>query len=283
MLNFSPESCLKRAHAQLEINAAENDRYACLELRQCLESLAYRKLKAYRLRVPQSLISKWQPVQIISTITELEPNSQYDSETAFFSEDKDGKPVKHLMTISQKEITAKFINKRYHKLGYYLHTPTVEKEKKKFNQKRFYEYLLKLGKELDVYASQNSYGTFANTLNLECKYCGHLTDRNTESLLVGSVVECFNTQCRAQYIIEAINDNVYSYKPYEAEIKCDCGKSNFLPGHQISVGSRLTCWNCEAKYHFSKVWKVEKITRNVEQIGRSEKHDLGMDTRRIHD
>jgi len=114
MLNFSPESCLKRANAQLEINTAANDRYACLELRQCLESLAYKKLKAYRLRVPQSLISKWQPVQIISTITELQPNSQYDSETAFFSEDENGNPARHLLTICQKEITAKFISKRYH-------------------------------------------------------------------------------------------------------------------------------------------------------------------------
>lgn len=259
MIDYSPEECLQRAIAQLEKDTEVYDRYACLELRQCLESLAYKKLKSYKLRVPQELITQWKPVQIISILTELEPLSQYDSQTAIYREDANGKPEKHIMTISQKEITSKFISKRYHKLGYYLHSPTVEKENKKTNYKRFHNYLVRLSKELEVYAKQNTYCTIANTLTVECKYCNQTTIRNTETLSVGTVIECFNQNCRAKYIIESIDNNIFSYKPSESEVKCDCGKSNFLPTHKIQEDSLLTCWNCGAKFQFSKVWKVEKI------------------------
>lgn len=105
-MNYSPKECLERANIQVKLNTMISDRYACLELRQCIEALAYSKLKAYKDRIPSSLLSKWQPGQAIKILSELEPDSKKNSKTTICSEKNDNSERKHVVTFEQKEITA---------------------------------------------------------------------------------------------------------------------------------------------------------------------------------
>ena len=245
--------------SQLKINTEEADRYACLELRQCIESIAYKKLKAYEKRVPRELFSKWQPAHVISALTELEPNSDLDSKTSIFKEDSDGKPKKHVLTFVQKEITSKFIKRRYHKLGSYLHIPTISEQSKVINKQRFHNYLIKLASELDEYAKATTYSTVASTMTIECSECKEKTIRNSKSLNEGDIVKCFNPQCKAQYVLEGIGKNTFKYRLNQAEVSCDCGEIIYIHVHRIKENAHVVCGNCKEKYLFQKRWQVAKI------------------------
>lgn len=258
-MDFSPKACLDRANTQLDLNTEEADRYACLELRQCIEAIAYKKLKAYVNRIPQELITKWQPAHVIAVLTELEPDSDLDSKISIFQENSDGMPEKHILTFEQKEITAKFINKRYHKLGYYLHAPTISDQSKKTNTQRFHNYLEKILGELSEYAKATAYSTVASTMSIDCSECHQKIIRNTKSLKEGSIIKCFNPECRAQYILEEINGKTFKYKIYQAELSCDCGEKIYIHVHRIKENSHVVCSKCGAKYTFSKRWTVTKF------------------------
>lgn len=85
-IDHSPVACLNRATNQLSNNDDASDRYACLELRQCLEALTYKKLSAYANRVPQELFQTWQPAQVIELLSKLEPNSISDRAFTIYKE-----------------------------------------------------------------------------------------------------------------------------------------------------------------------------------------------------
>lgn len=258
-MEFSPRKCLERANAQLALNTEETDRYACLELRQCIETLAYKKLKAYVNRIPTDLLSKWQPAHVIAILTELEPDSEFDSNISIYQENPSGEPEKHIFTFKQKEITARFIRKRYHKLGYYLHAPTVADQSKHTSDKKFHSYLEKLAQELNEYVKATTYSTIASIMSFDCGHCKQKIARNTRSLQKGCVVSCFNPQCQAQYIIEEIDNNSFKYRLKQAELVCECGKVTFIPFHLIKENSYAFCEVCGGKYLFRKRWHVAKV------------------------
>lgn len=258
-MEFSPRTCLKRANIQLAINTEEADRYACLELRQCIEAIAYKKLKAYEKRVPDLLFSKWQPAQVMAVLTELEPDSDLDSKISIYQENTAGEAEKHILTFEQKEISVKFINKRYHKLGSYLHVPTISDQSKETNANRFHDYLLKLSSELEKYAKAIMYSTIATTTSLDCNECHQKIIRNTKSLHKGSIIKCFNPQCQAQYVLENISDNTYSFKLNQAEVSCECGEVIYIHAHRIKENSHVVCGKCGEKYIFQKRWQVAKL------------------------
>ena len=258
-MEFSPSTCLKRANVQLAINTEEADRYACLELRQCIEAIAYKKLKAYEKRVPDLLFSKWQPAQVIAVLTELEPDSDLDSKNSIYQENTAGEAEKHILTFEQKEISVRFIKKRYHKLSSYLHAPTISDLSKEKDAKRIHNYLIKLFIELEEYAKSTAYTTIDTIIALDCTECQQKIMRNTKSLHKGSIIKCFNPQCQAQYLLENIDDT-YSIKLNKAEFSCECGEVVSVSAHRLKENSHVACSKCGEKYIFLKRWCAGKLT-----------------------
>jgi hypothetical protein len=254
MIDYSPKACLKRTNEQLVINSETTDRYACLELRQCIEALAYKKLRAYENRLPQSIFDTWQPQQVISFLTELEPNSELDKKVVISRQNFDGQKSEPICSFNQKEITAKFISKRYHKLGSYLHTPIKPKE---ITSKKLHDYLVKLASELTEYVNTTTYSTLAITTNFDCIECEQKICRNVASLKDGDIVKCFNNNCQAQHIVEYDGD-LLKFELHQAKFECDCSGMIFISSHKIKENGWVACSNCGAKYIFSMGWQVEK-------------------------
>ena len=259
MVDYSARACLERAQQQLALNTDLADSYACLELRQCIEAISYKKLKAYKVRAPEELFSKWQPAQVIGMLTELEPLSDVDCRISIFEEVSQGNPCRPVLTFDQKEISAKFINKRYHKLGHHLHAPTISDRSKTDDPSRFHRYLLKLADELAEYVNATAYCTIAQTISIDCQECSQKIVRNVRSLKVGNTVICFNLQCLAQYVIEDIKDNSFTYRLSQTMIQCECEEEIWIPVHLIKENSHVVCHKCGSKFLFSKRWQYTKI------------------------
>ncbi len=255
MVDYSPKECLKRANEQLAINSAITDRYAALELRQCIEAIAYEKLAAYRNRMPKVLFEKWEPIQVIKRLTELEPESKLDKQVSISREDSDGNPTEKICSFNQKEITVKFINDRYHKVGNWLHVPL--KSTVIDNAKR-HDDLVTLAEELVKYVDVSMYSTIAHVIVFDCTECKSHIIRNSASLNNGDFIECINENCRAKYLIESDGDTFRSIL-VKSEFDCDCGKKISLPFHKIREDLTVKCSNCKAQYNLSMTWQAVKI------------------------
>jgi hypothetical protein len=57
---------LDAAHRLPESGDSASLRYACLELRMCIEALAYDRLQAYLPEVPNSVMKKWTPRHVLA-------------------------------------------------------------------------------------------------------------------------------------------------------------------------------------------------------------------------
>lgn len=68
-LRHSACECLAHAREMTAQNQAVATRYACLELRQAIEYLAYQQLDAYLREVPDDAMRKWTPCEVMRTIS----------------------------------------------------------------------------------------------------------------------------------------------------------------------------------------------------------------------
>ena len=129
-IRYDQRATLARAKDLLATNSEEDLRYACLELRMCIEAICYEKLKSYQKQIPEELLETWQPQKVVESLLEYDPDIELDFSLAIFREDEDGKPEEIPSFVGEhKAITLKFIKRSYHKLGYYLHVPTIAQQK----------------------------------------------------------------------------------------------------------------------------------------------------------
>ena len=77
---FSKHACYNRARSLLNAGDDSLLRYACLELRCCIEAITYDKLNTYKARLPSSLMDEWRPSKAIKALLQLEPDAIEDAE-----------------------------------------------------------------------------------------------------------------------------------------------------------------------------------------------------------
>jgi hypothetical protein len=253
-IDYSPAGCLGKASSQLSKDDEIADCYACLELRQCLEALAYKKLSAYSSRVPQELFQTWQPVQVIELLSELEPDSLSDRAFAIYKEPRSEHP-EPVLSFKQKEITAKFISKRYHKLGHYLHVPTISEASKAISP-RFHSYLSKLRDELAEYVRSTTYCSLARIVQFNCFVCNRLIIRNVQSIKDGDLVACFKMECKAMHRSKLLEGGELTFSLHQSSFACDCGFTIFMNTHRLREGTHVRCQSCDKKYSFEREWVV---------------------------
>jgi hypothetical protein len=125
-LRHKARECLARAKALLARDEITTTRYACLELRQAIEYLAYQQLEAYLNEVPDDTMRKWQPREVIAQMREADPNAEKTSTIAIGKEDTPGEPSKDMKVLGEdRRFTLKWANSSHNTLGNFLHAPTL--------------------------------------------------------------------------------------------------------------------------------------------------------------
>lgn len=90
MRNYYKTECLKRAKQLLDEGSYDSLIYASLELRQCIESIIYEKLDAYKKYVPGVVFQKWQPNHALKTLLYFEPDAEQSMKLAIAPESSPG-------------------------------------------------------------------------------------------------------------------------------------------------------------------------------------------------
>ncbi|CAG0975554.1 hypothetical protein ANRL3_01782 [Anaerolineae bacterium] len=242
-------ACLQFAKELVFKNDEASAKYACLELRFCIEYITYSQLQIYLDEVPDSTMRKWTPRQVISDLLTVDPDA--DTSVVSFAgiQEASGMPASNMDALGEdRRFSLKWANKQHNALGNFLHAPTLHqiaagdtptKEKMLQKAREVIDEIEQILASQLFNAKLNFYcGTF------ECKFCKAEVKYGAENINKGMVV-CSN--CKGNYDLALAEENRITIRPKEVTYKClSCKNLNTIGFHLMYLDNILTCTNCDA-------------------------------------
>jgi hypothetical protein len=237
--------CLDRAKAQA-LNPS-SFRYACLELRFCIEFLVIGRLQAYLDEVGDEALRKWTPKDIINEILTVDPHGDKSVSVSLGIHLPSGLPIGELKPLGEdRRFNMKWANKSYNTLGNFLHAPTLEQlEAGKDPEVTVVEKRVgAIIEELDAVLASPIYNVnFGNFFQLKCECCGTDIKRRADSIPKSGVM-CPNRACRAIYDVKKIESG-FSYVIKTVHWYCTCGHGIYFPHNRPGLlNSVFDCQGC---------------------------------------
>ena len=235
-------------------------RYACLELRQCIEAIAYKKVLTYRKFIPESKLNTWQPKQVFNFLEKIDPLSTEDYTFRMCQQEPDGSLGDIVIVVNHKTLKNNHFYKYYNKLGSYLHTPTLAQ------QPTYSEDIIKLQKFIvEVVEDLRSLvecrfdSDFGMVFKVECESCQEIIYLRKESLSVNSVFSCSKAECQTQYHVQKIDENDnFIVTPRQFLLPCSCGKTNSINIRNHRESYSLIC-GCGKNHLLQKAWYYQEL------------------------
>jgi DNA-directed RNA polymerase subunit RPC12/RpoP len=253
------DSHLERARELLAKGGPDNLRYACLELRFCIEMLAYEQIELHEKELPEEVFRIWQPKRVIEEILLVDPDADKDSTLAIGIEGPNGEPAKEFFLLGRSwALTPRFIRANYHKLGSFLHAPSFERVRHgPFDFQPLKAFLEKLLPELERLCTSQSRHNLGMFSTFTCTECKNPVVRNTKSLKADSIVVCPKADCKARYTVEGFNTPVPLYHLIQAHYDCPaCRTRNHVPQHKLEHGITIRCVKCSKRVAVRRAWEI---------------------------
>ncbi len=267
-MNLHKRSCLKRARSLVADPKPESLRYACLEIRYCVEAIAYEKLRLYEKNIPKGVLEIWQPRKVIDVLEEYDPLVNQSYTLRIWSEKPSGERDKLVFSGEHKTLSPAILKKHYNKLGGYLHVPTPAQVTNRNNTgdsalKDYLEVLIQL---LEASCNNTFDSNIAEVVNFECQQCGQPIIRNKDGLEKNPSATCLSENCQAQHDVYQ-EEGQYYIRLRQAEFICpDCQTTNYLPFHQMEEGSRLSCVECDSQYVIDRRWVCVRVQTKKDKV-----------------
>lgn len=261
MYSFDKYDCYDRAKQLLKDDDIASSRYACLEIRQCIEAIAYEKVKMYQKYIPINELNTWQPKKIFDFLENLNSLSTKDFELSVFEQDEEtGEIGRKIFTGRHKTLKSYHLKKIYNKLGSYLHTPTINKQNEySRNLKNLKAFLLEVMEELEPIIDSNIDSNLGSLIKFNCKICKYENYIFKNKLTNNPIyVNCINDDCNASYKFWVDKKNEIQNELNAYEVKCACGKEVplLMPDDKDEWG--YSC-ECGLKYEFVKQWLYRQL------------------------
>lgn len=254
---INKHSCLDRAEALLLKNDEISLRYACLELRFCIEFICYEKLKIDYADLPKNIENEWNPKIIIEILSELNPFSSTDYSINLIMEDS---PI-NLCTVKAMPIS--FIKEHYYKLGKYVHAPNLKDQKNnKINLKELSTYLSSLVEKLKEHRYTGNSSLFYKII-FTCQNCQSPIVRNETYIEDNQTLRCFNPACKTEYIVKKDENGIF-INMQSLPFNClNCQSAGLIAKHDIEtkllkIGNHANyyCPECKQKHVFVNTIQV---------------------------
>lgn len=245
---------LERARQLLASGDPESLRYCCLELRVCIELIAYERLDIFEKELPLGF-EKWQPREVVDALVDCDPDADKDFTMRVGLEGPAGEPPTRMMTVgTYHALTRQFVQRRYHKLGSYLHAPTyaqVKAHTEPVPDKQFLEETLR---EVERLCSSTVASNFGSKVTLVCQDCGTTIVRNTAALKRDGRLTCLEPSCKAVYGVEGLDTPAPLFRMERVDFACACGATVFVGRHRLRDGLRISCHGCHRTIAVSRPW-----------------------------
>jgi len=265
MAHYDMWSCLERARDLLSTAGDGCLRYACLELRFCIEAIVYAKLDVYSSYVPAAIFEKWQPNHAMKMLLQFEPEAGEDFTLYVSPESEPGIPTGNWTCLGQHNaLKLSWLNRNYNKLGSYLHVKMGNKEVRETS-----EELSAIRKDIEAILSEveravNSDivgATLAPRIQFKCQACEEISLVNIEVLRKAGRAPCISPQCGAEYVASE-DETGWGFKLAMTSFKClKCERTSFLENQHVDVGKRFRCKHCGEVHRIAAgQWSYERVT-----------------------
>ncbi|WP_156327414.1 hypothetical protein [Pseudomonas sp. NBRC 111128] len=244
---------LTRAKALLDLAEPSSLKYAYLELRFCLEVMAYRQLRQYGEVIPARLMKEWKADQIIRLLASFDPSSDQSGEISFSLDGPESGEWKALG--SSEVISWRKFRKYYNKLGSYLHASKVPEE----STSAPIGEVQSIVSELERVEKSSLIFALKILVHADCPQCGERIFMAEHEFSSKDLVYCRNNKCNAlfQKQINELGEKIIT--PIDiVSIKCDCGLA--VPLQLDNLLAPIYCEACSQGYRvdlaFSKHYRI---------------------------
>ena len=244
-------TCLRRAGDLISTKSLTSLRYAALELRFCIEAIAYEKLRTYRDRIPPSVLAKWQPPQFMKALAQIEPGSDEDFTLSIGLEPAPGVQPKQMRVLGQHRTFRRgWLSKAYNTLGSVLHVPQPHHAAPPLvRADALREKLKPIHAELDRVCASTVDAALAPVLSFDCPACGLPIVVNQEGAIASGVVECLNIDCAYRFAVDAGEDGEPKFLPLSTDFAClRCQATIHLQNRHAHLGKEFSCSKCGAAH-----------------------------------
>lgn len=230
-------------------------RYACLELRFCIEYITYDQLQTYIEEVADDALLKWTPRQIINELREIDPSTDKSRAIAIGIEETPGVEAKEMHFLGEdRRFSLQWAHSHHNALGNFLHAPTLDQIRK--DRIAAKEVMLnkahKVIKEIEqILASPVYHVSFGQIYEFDCS-CGRKIKRRIESINNERGIVCPNSECKAIHdIVSTSEDGNITIERRTTKCPCpSCKVTNYVGSHLVCQDTIMTCGHCGAKSQF---------------------------------
>jgi hypothetical protein len=251
--------CLERAKHLLASHDPAALRYACLELRFCLEAVTYEKLGAYASRLPADVLSRWQPPQAVAALLEFEGEAGEEYTIAVGV--RRGEETGPLEVIGEhRTFTSAWLRKHYHKLGSLLHVPNANSLSTPAwsdATKGLREYLEVVVEECERVVGSSITFTLAPIVEFTCQLCQRRIVANAENAKRRGRVTCLDAACAAEHVVVTSEDGALYCRLDGGVFPCqECGQKELIPIRLQAEGHEFVCAKCGRRHKLvDRVWR----------------------------
>ncbi|MYM38648.1 hypothetical protein [Duganella qianjiadongensis] len=254
-MTLDKRSCMARAQALMAEAKIENLKYAALELRLCIESQTYEKLRAFSSMVPEDVLRTWQPPQAVKMLLEFEPHADQTFTIYAGLEEEYGKPAKEMSFVgTHSSLRLGWLRKHYNKLGSLLHAPAVY-EPRLHNLATLKQYLEEVIEDLkEPLESTITGGAIRNVVNFTCSECGKPVIANAETLRKKRKAICLNPQCKAEYYANIDETGQVTLQLMATGFECaseSCDGVAQIENRKLEVGIEFSCPKCGLRHQIA--------------------------------
>lgn len=242
---------LERAKTELATLNDDRLRYAALELRMCIESLAYERALDFEDDLQPDEFDTWQPKKLVELLVEIDPTADQSSSFRIREETGPDEPEAPWMDLGEERVfSIKQIGSYYHRLGGLLHQPTLKnllKEDFKLGKHRKTCEALVL--ELESVLSSPIYNAHIKAhATIPCD-CGRKIRKRVKTDGSDTIATC---ECNARYLLK--NDPTKDGLLYErigTRVPCKvpgCSQVRIIVEEQLKPGFNWRCSGCNTAY-----------------------------------
>ncbi|OIN50961.1 hypothetical protein [Pseudomonas costantinii] len=244
---YGVKDYLERAKKLLNDSGQHSFKYACLELRFCLEIIAYRQLEQFGDEIPGSIVGQWKPDQIIRKLASFSPESEFDGVLSIGSSNSvDTLPDEWEEAAESKAIRWRVFRKHYNKLGSYLHAPMKFKDGERHVPSGNLDEIIS---DIEHVLSATVILAVKSIINAVCE-CGEAVCIGQFEFEDDELVRCNNKSCGLFWKKVTREDGGQVLQHAKAVVfRCGCEATMSVPVDR--VWDRFSCRGCHATYRLN--------------------------------
>jgi hypothetical protein len=247
--------CLDRAKALMASGDTAALRYACLELRFCMEAVTYERLRAYAPRLPADVLSIWQPHRAVKALLELEAEADQEYTIAI---GRAGSSAPMQVLGEHRTFATKWLGSHYNKLGSFLHVPNENapgRRRQSVDSNELRQYLESVVEECERVVDSSISFPLAVTVDFNCQLCNRKIVANAESAKRRGRISCLYIECQAEYGVFSAEDGSINFRLRGGVFPCQaCGHRIFVPSKFLVPDHEFACDACGRRHKLVKDW-----------------------------